>query len=32
MAGNTKSMNPVISSDGRFVAFESLRNTKKYDH
>lgn len=26
MAGNTKSMNPVISSDGRFVAFESFAN------
>ena len=25
-AGNTKSMNPVISSDGRFVAFESFAN------
>ncbi len=25
-AGNTKSMNPVISSDGRFVAFESFSN------
>jgi Tol biopolymer transport system component len=25
-AGNTKSMNPTISSDGRFVAFESFSN------
>lgn len=25
-AGNTKSLNPVISSDGRFVAFESFSN------